>query len=196
MPSACVQVRQRSAMSSMQSLSQAGSAHFLLIHGILEQLRELESAADASNAQAEPPIEVLHTTVYERCVLDSEYVVCPAGSTASTQTVVLAFCLKLCAWENASYFIVRGGEIDRSLLHRAKALLGDDPTTLQAFARAPGGANSNAVLWMLFTLTTTAYMFQRKEVDSWIGRLWAVSSFPTASAFQSALKGLPLALWW
>ena len=196
LPQQSIQACQRSAMSNMRSLGHAGSERFLLTYGIFRQLHELEITDAVPVDQAEPPMETLYGAVYDCCSLDAESTQASPSNPFVVQSSLLAICLKLCAWEKASRFVPRGGEIERSLLQKAKHLLGDDINAIQSLSRIPGGANANAMLWMLLTLTATAYMFQRDELDEWISRLRAVSSVSTASAFQRSLKGWPMASWW
>lgn len=190
------QMCQRSAMSNMRSMGRVGSEHFSLVYAIFKQLYELDITTAAPADQDLAPIEGLYNTIYDCCVLDAECSADPQMDALARQASLLAICLKLCAWERASRYIPRGGEIERNLLQKAKKLLGDDDSISQGLSKDSGGANANAMLWMMFTLTATAYMFQRDELDGWIGRLRVVSSTSTVSAYQRALKGWPTAAWW
>lgn len=191
-----VQACQRAAMSNMRALGHTGTEHFLRVYGIFRNLHELEMAAAAPGNEVEPPIETLYFAVHDSCSFDAELAPSLSDEPLIVQIALLAICLKLCVWEKASRYVPRGGEIERNLLRKAKHLLGDDSSAVKSVSKFTSGANTNAMLWMLFTLTATAYMFQRDELDGWIERLRAVSSVSTASAFQRPLKGWPCASWW
>lgn len=169
---------------------------FDLVCSIFKRLHQFEAVAKDDSVSYITSMQLIYETVYDCCLLHSHAVGEPASCARSGQLELLAICLKLCAWEKASYSVPRGGEIERGLLQRALQILGRDAHPGRTFSTIQSTDSRTARLWMVFTLAATAWIFAPDNLQPLATHLQQVTQLSPPSAIRRALKGWPTAPWW